>query len=220
MLKVGAGEETSWDLRAAVCRAGIGDLAALGDEHLMLLLQSAEDGPAIDDLFGEFFRRYRPKVVSWCTRLVRNFEEGAEMAQEVFLRAYRYRHTFRGDSRVSTWLYTITRNHCLNAIRRVETDPLRKSDPLPAALIDASGDLQADVEKSQTIERMWRLIEETLTAVEKRVMALHYGHEIALDTITRELMLSNPSGAKAYIVNARRKLKRVLGDAGRQARAA
>jgi RNA polymerase sigma-70 factor (ECF subfamily) len=135
------------------------------------------------------------------------------------LRAYRYRHTFRGDSRVSTWLYTITRHHCLNAIRRVETDPLRHSDPLPEALTDA-GDLQAEAERNETRERMWRLIDETLTPVEKRVMALHYGHEIALEAITRELMLSNPSGAKAYIVNARRKLKRVLGDAGRQARAA
>jgi len=41
-------------------------------------------------------------------------------------------------------------------------------------------------------------------------MTLHYGHDVPLATITRELALDNPSGAKAYIVNARRKLQGVL----------
>jgi len=43
-----------------------------------------------------------------------------------------------------------------------------------------------------------------------RVMALHYGHGLPFALITRQMMLTNPSGAKAYIVNARRKLKAVL----------
>jgi hypothetical protein len=41
-------------------------------------------------------------------------------------------------------------------------------------------------------------------------MALHYGYEIPLATITQKLSLSNPSGAKAYIVNARRKLSHAI----------
>jgi hypothetical protein len=57
---------------------------------------------------------------------------------------------------------------------------------------------------------MWRLIQATLTPMEVRVMALHYGHGLPFALITRQMMLSNPSGAKAYIVNARRKLKAVL----------
>jgi hypothetical protein len=57
---------------------------------------------------------------------------------------------------------------------------------------------------------MWSIVDETLTTMEKRVMALHYGHELTLDAITRACHLSNASGAKAYIVNAKRKLKRVL----------
>jgi len=212
-----------WDLRAAVCRLGRESLAAIDDEQLMLLLQSAIEQDSIDELFGEFFRRYRTRVVSWCSRFVKDPERGMELAQEVFLRAFRYRHTFRGESRVSTWLFTIVRNHCLNAIRRLDSDPLEKSDPLPDALVDQFGDVHADLERNQNFERMWQVIDQTLTALEKRVMALHYGHEITLETITRELMLSNPSGAKAYIVNARRKLRRVLIErpiAGRQARVA
>jgi RNA polymerase sigma-70 factor (ECF subfamily) len=178
----------------------------------MVLLQSAVEDTVLDDLFHEFFRRYHPRVVNWCARIARDADRGYDLAQEVFLRAFRYRHSFRGDARVSTWLYSITRNHCLNTVRRFESDPLRASDSLPPGLADRGGDIHAEMERAETFERMWQIIDRTLTETERRVMALHYGHEIRLDTITRELMLSNPSGAKAHIVNARRKLKRVLSE--------
>lgn len=187
-------------------------LAALNDEQLMVLLQSAGETRHVDEVFTEFFLRYHRRVASWCSRLIKDSERGMDLAQEVFLRAYCYRHTFRGEARVSTWLYTITRNHCLNSIRRLESDPLGRSDALLPELVDELGDVHAGFERTENFERMWNIIDRTLTALEKRVMALHYGQEMALATITRELMLSNPSGAKAYIVNARRKLKRVIGD--------
>ena len=50
------------------------------------------------------------------------------------------------------------------------------------------------------------LMDEVLDETEKRVMTLHYGHEMRLDAITTALGLTNPSGAKAYIVSAKRKL--------------
>jgi len=200
----------AWDFQTAACRAG--ELASLTDEQLILLLQATAEDRVLDDLFHEFFSRYHPRVLNWCARIVRDPERGYDLAQDIFLRAFRYRHSFRGQARVSTWLYSITRNHCLNAIRRFESDPLRASGSLPPELPDQGGDVHAEIERAQTFERMWQVIGETLTETERRVMALHYGHELRLETITRELMLSNPSGAKAHIVNARRKLKRVLSE--------
>lgn len=204
------GASASWDLGTAVCCAGLEDIAGVNDEQLLILLQSAAQQERVDELFGEFYRRFRVRVAAWCSRLVNDSERGLDLSQEVFLRAYRYRHTFRGDARVSTWLYAISRNHCLNAVRRLESDPLGKSEAFPPEFVDAYEDVHAGAERAERFQHMWRIIEQTLTSTEKRVMALHYGHELTLATITRELMLSNPSGAKAYIVNARRKLKRVL----------
>jgi RNA polymerase sigma-70 factor (ECF subfamily) len=200
----------TWDLETAVCSVGIEEIPAVSDENLMLLLQSAQDSKLIDELFAELFRRYQTRVATWCGRLVRDHTRGMDLAQEVFLRAYRYRHTFRGHARVSTWLYAITRNHCLNAIRKLDMDPLARLEEFPPNLADALGDVHASAENAQAFERLWSLINQTLTAMEKRVMALHYGHELTLEAITRACHLSNPSGAKAYIVNAKRKLKRVL----------
>ena len=50
------------------------------------------------------------------------------------------------------------------------------------------------------------LMNDVLDDTEKRVMTLHYGHDMRLDAITTALGLTNTSGAKAYIVSARRKL--------------
>ena len=186
--------------------------AALSDKELMIRLQSAEQPELLDELFTEFFSRYRSRVVSWCSRLMKNPERGSDLAQEVFLRAYRYRHGFRGDANVSTWLYSIARNHCLDNLRRLHADPLGRSDALSPTLVDRYSDVHAGVERTQSFERLWRIVDRTLTALEKRIVALHYGHEVELAVITRELMLSNPSGAKAYIVNARRKLRRVASE--------
>ena len=53
---------------------------------------------------------------------------------------------------------------------------------------------------------MRQLLDRALDDTEKRVMTLHYGHEMRLDAITAALGLTNASGAKANIVSAKRKL--------------
>jgi len=201
----------AWDFRNAVCKLSLDDIQSADDQLLLALLQSAPERETIDLLFNEFYSRFHVRVVTWCSRIA-GPERGLDLSQEVFLRAYRYRHRFRGVSRVSTWLYAITRNHCLNALRRTKSDPLGKTEVFPSELADGLGSAHDLAEQAQGFEHMWRIIDATLTPLEKRVMTLHYGHELTLPAITRALMLCNPSGAKAYIVNARRKLKKVMAE--------
>ena len=54
------------------------------------------------------------------------------------------------------------------------------------------------------------LLDQALDETEKKVFTLHYGDEVPLDVITRLLGLTNRSGAKAFIVSARRKLARAV----------
>jgi RNA polymerase sigma factor (sigma-70 family) len=179
---------------------------ALTDEEVMLVLC---DSPS-EDLFSEIYRRYHTRVTSWCFRLTRNHGRALDLAQEVFFKAYRHRHGFRGDSRFSTWLYAITRNHCLSALKKL-ADPVDAGQTIPPRLRDVSA-IQPDIqiERKQSHREMWRMIAATLEPMEARVMALHYGLEWPLAAITQRLELSNPSGAKAYVVNARRKLNLAL----------
>lgn len=174
------------------------DPDAAGNEHLG------------DHLFGELFRRYHVRVTSWCLRFTGNHAGALDLAQEVFFRAYRHRHTFRADSRLSTWLYVITRNHCLSAIRKI-ADPVDSGEAVLARLRDLST-MPPDIaiERKQRHREMLQVMAGALEPTEVRVMVLHYGYDLPLATITRDLALTNPSGAKAYIVNARRKLSRAI----------
>jgi RNA polymerase sigma-70 factor (ECF subfamily) len=183
---------------------------ALSDQELMLLLSRMEDGRKRDDLFGEVFRRYHPRVTSWCFRITRDRSRALDLAQEIFFKAYRHARSFRGDSRLSTWLYAITRNHCLSSIKKMASDPVELGECMPPGLRDLTVEPDRDIEREQVHRKMWQMIHATLEPLETRVMTLHYGYEIPLATITRSLALSNPSGAKAYVVNARRKLSGVI----------
>jgi RNA polymerase sigma factor (sigma-70 family) len=186
---------------------------SLTDEELMFVLcdsNRANDERLGESLFGELFRRYHVRVTSWCFRFTRNRGRALDLAQEVFFRAYRHRHGFRGDSRFSTWLYSITRNHCLSAIKKI-ADPVDGGEIVPLRLQDFSTTPpDIAIERKQRHREMWQLIDNALEPTEARVMALHYGYELPLAAITRKLALTNPSGAKAYVVNARRKLSRAI----------
>jgi RNA polymerase sigma factor (sigma-70 family) len=187
---------------------------SLTDEEVMLVLCGTIAGRPDDDLgerlFSQLFHRYHARVTSWCFRFTRNRGRALDLAQEVFFRAYRHRHGFRGDSRFSTWLYAIARNHCLSAIRKI-ADPVDAGEIVPLRLRDLSTTPpDVAIERKQRHREMWRVIGAALEPTEARVMALHYGYELPLAEITQQLALTNPSGAKAYVVNARRKLDRVI----------
>jgi RNA polymerase sigma-70 factor (ECF subfamily) len=147
-------------------------------------------------------------VTRWCIRFTRDRESAADLAQEILLRAYRNLDKYRGECRFSTWLYVITRNLCMSALQRRTTEPVWVAKACAAELPDVSSiDILAEVEMEESRRKNWRFILETLDQTEARVMLLHYGQEMPLQAVSQMLGLTNKSGAKAYIVSARRKIE-------------
>ena len=72
-------------------------------------------GPAIR--IDELYDKYAHLVHRRCLVLLGNPADAEDALQEVFVRAMRYQDSFRGESSPMTWLYRISTNHCLNAIR-------------------------------------------------------------------------------------------------------
>jgi len=181
-------------------------MGTLSDEELIALSNQPETASAARQAaLDELFSRYRTKVALWCFRVVRDQDWAADLAQEVFLRVLRNLSGFRGESRFSTWLYTVARNHCFNA---VQSRGVRAEEPLDFLdTPDSRLPVDRQLEASQQIAHMRSLMQETLDETERQVMTLHYGEDLTLDSVTRLLGLSNASGAKAYIVSAKRKLK-------------
>jgi len=69
--------------------------------------------------FTELIELQGDRVFNVCFRLLGNREEAEDMAQEVFINAFKYIDSFAGDSKLSTWLYIIAKNVSKNRIKRL-----------------------------------------------------------------------------------------------------
>ena len=69
------------------------------------------------DLLGTLFGRYSGKVLGRCFQMVGDRHHADDLLQESFLRVLRYRDSFKGTARFSTWLYRIVTNVCLDHLR-------------------------------------------------------------------------------------------------------
>ena len=67
--------------------------------------------------FREMVEEYRDRVFSLTYRMLGSREEAEDLAQEVFITIFKSIDSFRGDSKLSTWLYRVTANHCKNRIK-------------------------------------------------------------------------------------------------------
>ena len=180
------------------------------DEDLIRDVRACTE-PAIRRQFLDtLFLRYHSRIALWCYRTTGNRDSAADLAQEVLLKVYQNLDGFRGDAKFSTWLYSITRNHCFNEAQRRVSHRENAMDPLdPETRVDDRFDLR--LEHEEDLQQMRNFLRENLDETEQRVMTLHYGEELPLDAVTRLLGLSNASGAKAYVVSARRKLNTAVG---------
>ena len=181
----------------------------LTDEELIARYRAEAGQVSAEEYLNELFRRHHAKVARWCLSVTGDRESAADLAQEICVKAYQNLSYFKGQSKFSTWLYSITRNHCLNAVRSRANTPDMDSDELVMdTLPDISDSPLASIERKQQADIARQLVNETLEETEKAVFTMHFAEELPLDVITRMLNLSNASGAKAYLVSAKRKLDR------------
>jgi RNA polymerase sigma-70 factor (ECF subfamily) len=186
------------------------DLDPLTDEELV---ERARRRPeAAEAALAVLYRRWYPKVAAWCLRLGGDREEAADSAQEVFLRAHERLGSFRGESRFSTWLYTVTRSVVINrgqAARRRRMDPLDEDEAAQPVAPEPGAD--ETMEKDQIARELRLALERDLEPLEAKVLYMHYVDGVSLPALTSLLRLENRSGAKALVVSGGRKLKRRFG---------
>lgn len=186
------------------------DWEGLSDEALITGYQS-ETGVQAEQYANELFRRHHIKIARWCWSFTNDRESAADLAQEICAKAYQNLGAFRGQSKFTTWLYSIARNHCLNAVRSRASQPaMQPEDEVVDTLPDLGLNPEKSAEQNQMAQIARQLMNETLDETEKAVFTLHFSEELPLDVITRVLKLDNQSGAKAYIVSAKRKLDRAV----------
>jgi RNA polymerase sigma-70 factor (ECF subfamily) len=88
--------------------------------------QPSSASPAPDDEFDRIYRDYVDLIYRFAYRLCGETEAAQDIVQETFLNAYRGFKDFRGDARLSTWLYTIASHACMRMRRKRKGEPDRE----------------------------------------------------------------------------------------------
>jgi RNA polymerase sigma-70 factor (ECF subfamily) len=116
--------------------------------------------------FDVLLQKYRKPIVHFMFRMVHNQAVAEELAQEVFLRVYRSRETYRAEARFSTWLYRIATNLGVNHAR--DTRHERSASTVYLDETDATPDV-ADATPSAEANMLRR---ERMNAIRQHVMSL------------------------------------------------
>ncbi|MEO0085727.1 MAG: RNA polymerase sigma factor [candidate division WOR-3 bacterium] len=75
-----------------------------------------------DEDFERIYELYKNRVYSTACRMVSNRTDAEDITQDVFVRVYKKLGSFRGEAELSTWIYRITMNCCLDYLRRRKRD--------------------------------------------------------------------------------------------------
>ncbi len=178
----------------------------LSDEQLLERARktgSTEAREAASQLLG----RYKERVYRWCYGRVKNHEEALDMAQDVLLNAYRGLDNFDGRAHFGSWLFSIARNRCLNALRRPALfEEGLEMERFPDRQIGQDDRLA----EWQDEERLLAVIREHLPPLDRQVLWLRCFEKMPVDGITRLLDIEESSGARAVLQRARRRLRAAL----------
>jgi RNA polymerase sigma-70 factor (ECF subfamily) len=157
--------------------------------------------------FEEIVRRYYPRVKNWIHGWVKNLEVAEELTQETFLAAWNGLHGFRGEAKISTYLYTIARRKAFAYLRK---DPARQWVPWPTPEDGEVWDPAA--EPDVPYERLFRELsaaQATLTPIQKKVFQAVWEEGRPYKEVAAELGL-RPNTIKAHIHHIRQRLWRFL----------
>lgn len=153
------------DLQVAEARHISGDFGQMDDAAVMLALRDG-DVAAFDFLI----QKYRKPIIHFMYRMVHNQAVAEELAQEVFLRVYRSRETYRAEARFSTWLYRIATNLGVNYAR--DTRHERAASTVYLDETDPETGTTPDVADTTPSAEAGLLRRERLNAIRQHVLAL------------------------------------------------
>ena len=157
--------------------------------------------------FAPLVERYQNYVFTLVLRFIENREDAEEIAQDVFVKAYRSLADFRGDAKFSTWLFTITRTTCLSFLRKKKLDTQSLDNERTGLQAEnQESDFKADLVEQKSRHAMLNKAITMLSPDDAQVLNLFYKGEQTLEEIGK-IMRLDPNTVKVKLHRARHRLK-------------
>ena len=151
--------------------------------------------------------RYQNYVFTLTLRMIKSREDAEEVAQDIFVKAYRSLADFRGASKFSTWLYTIVNTTCITFLRKKKLDvhSLDNEKVFEVADSQDSG-MRANLVEQKSRAAMVSNAIDLLSADDAQVITLFYKAEQSLEEVAQVLGVE-VNTAKVRLHRARARLK-------------
>lgn len=188
---------------------------AMDSRSETILLDRAREG--CEQSFEVLVNENSEKMIRLAWRMVRNRADAEEITQEAFLRLYRSLDTFRGDSRIGTWLYRTVTRLCIDYLRREKIKRklffIGRGDDHYDLLDNAASELplaEDGLIAREDVELLQQAIGR-LSARQQAVLTLRHQEQLPLREIAAILGLSEGS-VKVHLHRAVQGLRTALAD--------
>lgn len=151
--------------------------------------------------------RYQSYVFTLTLRMIKNREDAEEVAQDVFIKAYKYLADFKGASKFTTWLYTIVNNTCISFLRKkkLEIHSLDNEKVFELANNQDAGIRANMIEQKSKLSMVNDAIG-LLNPDDAQIITLFYKAEQSLEE-TAQILGIETNAAKVRLHRARTRLK-------------
>ena len=155
----------------------------LADEEI--IKQLTNEGNT--DAFNVLYKRYKTRIYNKCYSIVLDRESARNLSEEVFTKAYLKLHSFKQESKFSTWLYAITYNHCIDHLRekkKMHYPNWNNNHELPE-IVDESEELVSEI----TYENLVHILD-LIHPEEKALLLMKYQENLSINDISSALRIS------------------------------
>ncbi len=153
---------------------------------------------------GILYQRYSEKVYAKCLSFMKNADEAYDLTQDILLKSFEKMKTFRGTASFSTWLYSITVNHCTEVLRKKKNKHYTDIDTCYHLEEEASEDIDVLMEQELQFEQVKTLLD-GMPELDRQLLVLKYEQKKSIKEL-QEMFGLGASAIKMRLSRARLKV--------------
>ena len=181
-----------------VVRTSLGDNStqSFSDEELVKLFVDTQQ----NKFFEKLYERYADKVYHKCISFVKDSAKAEDLTHDIFLKLIFKLGTFKEDAKFSTWLYSITYNHCMDQLRTNK----KRGEVFQDEPLDVPDDIDLNVlfDGDDVIAKNLNAALDHLTVDEKAILFMKYMDELSIRDIANIFKVTE-SAVKMRLLRSR-----------------
>ena len=161
--------------------------------------------------FATLVKKYKDLVYTLAIRMLKNREEAEEVSQDAFIKIYKSINKFKGDSKLSTWIYRVAYNACLDRLKKhkrtIDTVEINNFTEYNVDAIENGLDALETQERKEAITNCMS----QLAPKDNVVLTLYYFEELSIEEIAK-VIGETTNNVKVKLHRSRKRLAKLLSN--------